>query len=139
MTPAALAALHAAAFTTSRPWSAAEFATLLDSPGILLVGDAEGIALGRVTLDEAELLTIAVPPSLRRAGRGRAVLAAFETAVAARGATRLFLEVADDNAAARALYAGAGYEESGRRPGYYTAPDKRRSDALVLTKSLSGD
>jgi len=138
VTPESLAALHAAAFTIPRPWSAAEFAALLGGPGIVLVGDAEGIALGRVTLDEAELLTIAVPPPLQGTGRGRALLKAFEAGAAAAGATRVFLEVAEDNAAARALYAAAGYDESGRRPGYYAGPDSRRRDALVLTKRLTG-
>ena len=36
------------------------------------------------------------------------------------------------NAAARALYARAGFAEVGRRRGYYQRPDGRREDALVL-------
>ena len=42
MTPAALAALHAACFTTPRPWSEAEFASVLAALGALLV-----IAVGK--------------------------------------------------------------------------------------------
>jgi ribosomal-protein-alanine N-acetyltransferase len=45
----------------------------------------------------------------------------------------MFLEVAPGNAAARALYASAGYAEVGRRPRYY--PDG--SDALLLARALS--
>jgi ribosomal-protein-alanine N-acetyltransferase len=56
---------------------------------------------------------------------------------AARGATRLFLEVADDNAAALALYARAGFSEAGRRPGYYARPDGVRQDALILALNLA--
>jgi ribosomal-protein-alanine N-acetyltransferase len=55
---------------------------------------------------------------------------------AAQGATRLFLEVADDNAAALALYARAGFSEAGRRPGYYARPDGGRQDALILALNL---
>ncbi|MDP3371055.1 MAG: ribosomal-protein-alanine acetyltransferase, partial [Brevundimonas sp.] len=56
---------------------------------------------------------------------------------ATRGATRLFLEVAEDNMAALALYAGAGFVEAGRRPGYYARPHGRPRDALVLALNLT--
>ena len=59
-------------------------------------------------------------------------------AAAARGAVRVFLEVADDNAAARALYARAGFVEAGRRPGYYAGADGERRDALLLALNLRG-
>ena len=50
---------------------------------------------------------------------------------------RLFLEVAEDNAAARALYATAGFAEAGRRRGYYAAADGGRRDALLLALDLT--
>ena len=136
MTPEALARIHAAAFTTPRPWSAGEFAALLAMPGVWFDGDAAGFVLGRAAGGEAELLTLAVHPDHRRAGRGRALLAAFETVARVRGAGEAFLEVAETNAAARALYAGAGYGEAGRRPGYFTTPGGAWVDALVLRKPL---
>ncbi|WP_212525021.1 GNAT family N-acetyltransferase [Actibacterium sp. MT2.3-13A] len=136
MTPEALAALHAGAFTTPRPWRAGEFETLLASPGVFVLGDAAGFVLGRVIADEAELLTIAVAPEARRQGKGRALVARFETEARARGAEDAFLEVAADNAPARALYHAAGYALAGRRKGYYHAPDGARIDALVLRKAL---
>ncbi|MBK1636984.1 GNAT family N-acetyltransferase [Rhodovulum adriaticum] len=138
MTPDTLAALHAACFTTPRPWRAEEFAALLAGPGTFLCGDATAFALGRALAGEAELLTLAVCPTARRQGLGRARLAAFEDAARARGADTAFLEVAADNAAARALYDAAGYGQAGQRPGYYAAPDGSRIDALVLRKSLTG-
>ena len=69
MTPATLAALHARCFQTPRPWSEAEFETLLADPLVFLLveGDA-GLLLGRAVAGEAELLTIAVAPESR--GRG---------------------------------------------------------------------
>jgi ribosomal-protein-alanine N-acetyltransferase len=139
MTPAALAALHARCFETPRPWSAAEFAALLGQPGVLLETAAAGFALGRVASDEAELLTLAVDPTRRRGGHGRALLAAFEAAARARGAARVFLEVAETNAPARALYAAAGYAEAGRRRGYYRAPGGAAADAIVLARRLGPD
>ena len=54
-----------------------------------------------------------------------------------RGATRAFLEVATDNAPARALYDAAGYRPAGLRRGYYPRPRGRACDALILTRELT--
>lgn len=136
MTPEALAHIHALAFSSTRAWSAAEFRDLLDQRGMILTGDDRAFALLRVTLDEAEVLTIATAPEHRRNGLARAVLAQAETAVQALGAAVIFLEVAEDNDAARALYAQAGYAQIGRRPGYYLPKDAAPVAALVLRKAL---
>ncbi|WP_439507197.1 GNAT family N-acetyltransferase [Yoonia sp.] len=136
MTPEALARIHAQAFSSTRAWSAAEFRDLLDQRGMILTGDDRAFALLRVTLDEAEVLTIATAPEHRRKGQARAVLAQAETAVQTLGAAVIFLEVAEDNDAARALYAQAGYAQIGRRPGYYLPKDAAPVAALVLRKAL---
>ena len=132
MTPEDLAATHAAAFEDERPWSAEEFAGLIG--GAILTGTAESFVLGRVTLDEAEVLTLATHPDHRRRGLARAALAEFLDQARARGASRAFLEVAADNAPARALY--AGWTQIGRRKGYYAQPGGPAADALVLEKRL---
>lgn len=132
-----LARLHAACFTTPRPWSEAEFADLLASPFAFLDTRPDGFVLGRVIADEAELLTIAVDPAARRLGTGAALLSTFHAQAAARGAVTAFLEVAEDNAAARALYARGGWTESGRRRGYYHPPQGAPVDALVLTRTIA--
>ncbi len=125
--PATLARLHAACFTRPRPWSAAEFATLLAAPDTLLAAVPDGFGLARVTLDEAELLTLAVAPAARGKRLGTRLLADLLARAATRGATCLVLEVAADNLPARALYARAGFAQVGRRPGYYGG-----TDALLL-------
>lgn len=132
MTPEALAALHASCFRVPRPWTAAEFAALAASPGVFLLTEAGGFLLGRVAAGEAELLTLAVPGPARRRGIGRALVAGFEREAARRGAATAFLEVASDNAAASALYRGAGWHQAGRRAGYYGAG----IDALILRRGL---
>ncbi len=135
--PEALAALHARCFISPRPWSAAEFAALLEEPSALLVAEAHGFALGRVLADEAELLTIAVAPEARGRGLGHRLMEGFEAEAARRGATRAFLEVAEDNAAALRLYRARGYGESGRRRGYYRRHPAPAADALLMTRELT--
>lgn len=133
--PARLAALHAEAFAA--PWSEAEVADLLQQAGVFAVEEADGFILIRGVLDEAEILTLAVRPSARRIGLGGRLVGQGAVRAAQAGAVRLFLEVAEDNVAARALYERAGFAQIGRRKAYYAAPDGGRTDALVLGLNLS--
>jgi ribosomal-protein-alanine N-acetyltransferase len=134
--PADLAALHARCFTVPPPFSADSFAGFLESELCFLVAQPQGFALGRVVLDEAELLTLAVDPAHHRAGLGRRLLAAFEAEAAARHATRAFLEVSAENAPAIRLYLSQGYRESGRRRAYYHRQDGPPTDALLMSREL---
>jgi [ribosomal protein S18]-alanine N-acetyltransferase len=137
MTPADLARVHAAAFTEVRSWSEAEFADLLAQPGILLTVTGPAFVVGRITLDEAEVLTLACDPAAQRQGHAATALAAFEDAVLCRGAGQVYLEVAADNTPALALYAKAGYVQTGRRRDYYRTISGQRVDALILSKALA--
>lgn len=135
---ARLAAIHAEAFSGPHeaPWSAAAFTALLEQPGVFALESPDGFILMRTVADEAEILTLAVRPTARRGGQGARLVGEGVLAAAARGAVRVFLEVADDNTAARALYAKAGFVEAGRRPGYYAGADGGRRDALLLALDL---
>ncbi|MDI1328021.1 MAG: GNAT family N-acetyltransferase [Brevundimonas sp.] len=130
-----LAALHAEAFDAA--WDAWAFESLLDQAGVHLAEDPDGFILMRTVADEAEILTLAVRPGARRRGLGAELVACGAADAAARGAMRLFLEVSEDNAAARALYARAGFLEVGRRPRYYARADGSRRDALLLALDLT--
>ena len=133
-TPSQLAALHATAFDGAARWSAGAFARALRDPLCFFLptgGDLNGFALGRVVLDEAELMTLVVARSRRGRGRGRALLSLFEAEARRRGAAAAFLEVRADNDAARALYVAAGWAQVGLRPGYYDG-----IDAALMRKPL---
>ncbi|MCV2870145.1 ribosomal protein S18-alanine N-acetyltransferase [Defluviimonas sp. WL0002] len=136
MTPADLARLHAAAFSKPRPWSEAEFAEQIARADTFLISEDTGFVLGRVVLDEAELLTIAVRTDARRNGAGGRLVAAFLAEAARRGAATAFLEVAADNEAAIALYRSTGFGESGIRKGYYSCSAGGRTDALVMFRAI---
>lgn len=137
------AALHAESFAAmgERPWTRQDLAGLLASPGVagfLLRADGEdaGVALCRVTADEAELMTIAVRPHWRRQGGARRLLAAVLARVREAGAGALFLEVGADNPAARQLYEAHGFVPVGRRKAYYGRGALPPADALVMRRPV---
>lgn len=131
MTPEALAALHQRAFTLDRAWNADEFADFLRSDLVTLFSEPGGFALTRTLAGESELLTLAVDPAARRQGIARRLVTRWLDA-ATPEAEMAFLEVAEDNAAAIALYADAGFVEAGRRPAYYRRQSAPDADALLL-------
>jgi ribosomal-protein-alanine N-acetyltransferase len=137
MTPARMAEIHAAAFAgRGEVWSEAEIAALRDRPttGFVATGDT-GFVLLQIVPPEAEILTLAVHPAAQGQGLGRVLIEAAAALVASKGAETLFLEVAEDNAAARALYAKTGFTETGRRQRYYSRDDAPPVDALILSRA----
>lgn len=134
--PQVLAALHAQAFDP--PWSAAEFASLLATPGAFAVAEAEGFILVRAIAGEAEIITLAVAPTARRQGLARRLIEQAVVRALALEAQTLFLEVAEDNVPALAMYRGLGFEVVGRRRGYYVrGAGVSPADALVMRLSLN--
>lgn len=129
-----LAEQHEKAF--ERPWSEAQFRSLLDLGGVRVLERPGGFILIRIVADEAEILTLAVDPAQRRRGVATALVAAAAHASTEAGAAMLHLEVADTNAAARALYEACGFVPTGRRRGYYDLGDGSSADAITMAKSL---
>ena len=134
----ALSALEAACFGAAA-WGDGQIAEAVSMDGVSVLvaerasGDAlVGFALWRSVADEAEILTVGVKPSARRAGLGAQLLAEMLMASRAAGAKALFLEVAETNAAARALYARAGFAAISERPRYYRNGDT----AIVMRRDL---
>lgn len=136
-----LAALHATAF--DHPWSAADLRSALEIAGTFALatldetGAATGFILARALAGEGEILTLAVAPDRRRAGLGRVLVEAAANLCAAAGAEDLFLEVAQDNDAARALYLRCGFAFAGLRKGYYRRNGAAAVDALMMRRTLN--
>lgn len=95
-----------------------------------------GYVLARNAADEAEIFSVGVAGAFRRRGVGTALLTATGGVARTRGAKYLYLEVALDNRAGRALYNKSGYEVVGHRPDYYRNAGGGRVSALVLRQSL---
>lgn len=136
-----LAALHAEAFAgqSEELWTEKSLRELLLMPGALALlamqgGAPVGFILLRQAADEAEIITLAVQPQLRRQGVARRLLTVGLAKVTGRGAQQCFLEVADTNIAARGLYASAGFLEVGRRPGYYRDAAGVPRDAILMRR-----
>lgn len=131
-----MAALHAVSFTTPRPWSAAEFAAILEDPLCFALVESDGFLFGRAVAGEAEILTLAVDPLARRRGVGGKLVQGFLAEALRCDAATAFLEVSEQNHAAISLYLRAGFAQVGRRKAYYKTPDARPIDALILARAL---
>lgn len=135
--------IHAEIFR--HPWSEDDFHGLIGQATVFgFIAREEGrpdgavaFVLARLTIDEAEILTIAVSPAFRRKGLGRALMDAVLRHLHHERACALFLEVDEANIAAHALYRRLGFVKVGERPGYYETGGSR-SAALILRRDLGG-
>jgi [ribosomal protein S18]-alanine N-acetyltransferase len=132
----AISLLEQAAF--SDPWSEQAFRDALEHPAVFFAcavrdgGEVEGYVVAWFVADEGEIANLAVAPSAWGQGIGGALLDAALAEASARGAVAIYLEVRDSNERARRLYRSRGFEEVGRRRGYYRRPDE---DAIVLRRT----
>ena len=136
MHPEDLAKLHAFCFTTPRPWRADEFADLLKSRGTFLISHTNGFALGRIAGPEAELLTIAVHPEAQNAGHGARLVDDFLCNATTLGAKDIFLEVAENNPSAIALYLKLGFKQVAKRKEYFKQINGPALTALIFKYSI---
>ena len=134
-----LAILHGACFPDD-PWEAGALARLIaltGSFGWIAWSDKSpaGFILVRDLGNECEILSVGVAPRWRRLGIAQDLLRAAIEETRRRARPSLVLEVATDNDAAGALYAGFGFVAVGRRARYYKRPDGR-ADALIMRLTL---
>ncbi len=107
----------------ARPWSRLWVARReADAPIV-------AVLLAWHIVDELEILDVATHPDHRRLGYARALVAGAVAFAAEHAVVRVLLEARRSNAAAIALYRGAGFYMSGLRRRYY--PDDE--DAVLMT------
>jgi ribosomal-protein-alanine N-acetyltransferase len=128
----AMAAIHATCF--DRPWPALDMAVHVTRDLCLGVGEplTSFTILRRSDID-AEILTVATDPAARGQGLAVQVLKAAAAQYRVAGLRHIFLEVAEDNTPAQALYKRLGFVPIGRRPSYYARADGR---VAAITYSL---
>jgi len=125
---AQLAHLHGLAFADGA-WSHGAFAAMLAQKAVTAFGHDDGFIVLQGMPEGVEILTLAVHPNKRRRGIARCLIAHIRAALRPK---LIWLEVAADNDAARALYAGLGFVVNGRRRNYYKRAGNFPVDALLM-------
>lgn len=132
---------------SSQPWPPTTFLRELEDPATRRYvvaclaqprrprGRVIGFAGVQTRPEAAHVTNLAVFPAHQRHGAGAALLAWLLDAAAELGHEAVTLEVRAGNDAARRLYARAGFEEAGVRPGYYHQPP---DDAVIMWLALVG-
>lgn len=120
------------------PWDSDSVRTLLTENFRLAVGavSEEDELLSYVgcsyVIDEADIGNLATASDARRRGLGEGTMKFLLSTLKAKGVVVVFLEVAEDNTPAKALYDKLGFNEYGFRKDYY-GPGK---GAILMKKSL---
>ena len=131
---AAVAELEKICF--SMPWSENAIAGELNNPlSLWLVALQDGGVVGYVgsqsVLQEADMMNLAVNPAWRKMGVGQQLVEALIARLKAEKTYCITLEVRSSNTPAIRLYEKLGFQQVGRRPGYYQNP---KEDALILRR-----
>ena len=121
------------------PWTRGNFRDSLASGYQCWIMERGGVIAGytvvAIAAGEAHLLNLSIAGPWQHRGLGRELLAFVLKLARDFAAARILLEVRPSNAAARALYAAAGFAEIGVRRGYYPAGEARE-DAIVLALDI---
>ena len=129
----AIAELEAACF--SAPWGEKAICeTMSGSDSIFLVAEDGGEIIGYIGSyychPEGYITNVAVAPSARRRGAGRALIEGLIEKGRERRLSFWTLEVRESNAPAISLYSAFGFEVVGKRPRFYRDPEEA---AILMT------
>ncbi|WP_241160143.1 ribosomal protein S18-alanine N-acetyltransferase [Desulfovibrio sp. ZJ369] len=121
------------------PWSEEQCRAAFAQPAFAAFGLLGGQGLVAYvsvyhTVDELEILNLAVVPEARRQGLGRRILHLSLQVARKMGMHRVLLEVRAGNHAAISLYESSGFQRIGLRPRYYTDSGE---DALIYACALA--
>ena len=125
----------------SHPWSRQLYMDALTSYECwMMYKDNQHVGHGVISqvLDEAHLLNIAIAVEQQGQGLGWQLLEHLMQRATERGCVECFLELRASNQPAYRLYERFGFNEIGRRRGYYPA-DGGSEDALVMVCTLFAD
>ena len=116
------------------PWSEISIASELQNLWSYWLAALEddrviGYVGSQSSIDEADIMNVAVHPDFRRKGIAETLINRLVADLKERGIHALLLEVRVSNAPAIALYEKLGFSQVGRRKNYYHNP---KEDALIL-------
>ena len=130
--------LHQLSFESA--WGVEAFERMLTMPqnrGLIAQVDEQpvGLVVFQIAGEDSDLVTLCVAPEWRHRGIASGLYVHGERLLAGLGVTSIFLEVAEDNQAARGLYASLGFEKTGMRPDYY-ARQGENANAIIMRRCL---
>ncbi len=121
------------------PWSLGNFRDCLGAGYrcriVEIDGVIQGYSLVLIGAREAHILNLCIHSTLRGRGYGRRLLQEQLDALTEYEVDMVLLEVRPSNLSAIALYESLGFNELGRRKGYYPAAEGRE-DALIMARQL---
>lgn len=132
----AMADIHAQSF--ERSWPTLDMAVHTQRDlcfGIERNAELAAFIILSCAAEQSEILTIATAKASRRQGLAQQLLQDAMGQLQSQNVTEVFLEVAEDNPAAMALYKNTGFQPIGRRPGYYRRAEGRVA-AITFSKKL---
>ncbi|MBL8686125.1 MAG: ribosomal protein S18-alanine N-acetyltransferase [Alphaproteobacteria bacterium] len=118
-------------------WSLKDWQDLLKVPGTIvrLAYDKQkpiGYAVIRHCDDMADVISVAVLPSYRQQGIGKALMKELMKEMQDFGVRKILLEVGCNNIAAQHLYQILGFKPIFMRPNYYYNPPSPPENAIVM-------
>ena len=118
------------------PWSEMSVASELQNIwAYWVVAVSDGVVVGYIgsqsTVDETDVMNVAVHPDWRRQGIAENLIENLVRELKNRGSHALILEVRASNAPAIALYEKMDFHQVGLRKNYYRTP---KEEALILRK-----
>ena len=126
------------------PWTSGNFLDSLRAGYRMRMLKENGVMIGYViwmaVVDEAHLLNLTLSPARQGRGLGSWMLQQFFEQVRAEGLQQILLEVRPSNQRALGLYTKFGFQEIGRRRGYYpnsVRHGESREDAIVMQRSVA--
>ena len=121
-------------------WHQAQLVAACHGADLVLAAVEDDLVVGYLivakVLDEAEIHTVLVDQQQRGKGIAKALLEETITRLEQQAVQQVFLEVRASNDAAKALYAGFGFQSIGERKNYYKNADGSREDALLMQLSM---
>jgi len=123
------------------PWPRESFLAELRNPLAQYIVAEEGFLIQGyagvwLIFDEGHITNVAVHPRTRGKRIGEMLLTTLVGSMCLNQVKSLTLEVRPSNKSALALYRRMGFEQAGRRKGYYSDNDE---DALIMTKKLTAE
>lgn len=116
----------ASAVPQAAQWSEAQYFDLFTPDRIMLVVEYDstvsGFLAARCSGEEYEIENIVISGALQRQGLGTKLLKELIRITGENHPAKVFLEVRESNAGARALYAKLGFRKIGERKNYYHNP-----------------